>query len=119
MRQPEYYHVQTLSGMVNAVSGIARATRYTWVVGLALIVVTMLGCGAAIWDLHQQAIDQQRVAITNLSIVLAEHTNRYLQVVDLVLQEIQSHVANGQPMGRMNCSSRLTAMRPMPSCATG
>ncbi len=99
MRQPEYYHVQTLSGMVNAVSGIARATRYTWVVGLALIVVTMLGCGAAIWDLHQQAIDQQRVAITNLSIVLAEHTNRYLQVVDLVLQEIQSHVANGQPHG--------------------
>jgi signal transduction histidine kinase len=95
MWRPEYDHVQTLSGLVKAVRGIARATRYAWVVGLALIVVTMLGCAAAIWDLHQQAIDQQRVAVTNLSVVLAEQTNRYLQVVDLVLQEMQSHVADG------------------------
>jgi len=92
MRRSEYDHVQTLSGMVKAVRGIGRATRYAWVVGLALIVVTMLGCAAAIWNLHQQAIDQQRVAVTNLSVVLAEQTNRYLQVVDLVLQEMQAHV---------------------------
>ena len=91
--------MQTLSGMVKAVGGIARATRYAWVVGLVLIIATMLGCAAAIWDLRQQAIDQQRIAITNLSIVLAEQTNRYLQVVDLVLQEIQSHVAFGHVHG--------------------
>ena len=93
MWRPEYDLVQTLSGMVKAVRGIARATRYAWVIGLALIVVTTLGCAAAIWDLHQQAIDQQRVAVINLSVVLAEQTNRYLQVVDLVLQEVQSHLA--------------------------
>jgi hypothetical protein len=95
----EYDHVQTLFGMFEAVRGITRATRYAWVVGLALIMVTMLGCAAAIWDLHQQAIDHQRVAITNLSVVLAEQTNRYLQVVDLVLREMQSHVATEHAHG--------------------
>ena len=91
--------MQTLFGMVEAIRGIGRATRYTWVVGLALIIVTTLGCAAAIWDLHQQAIDQQRIAVTNLSVVLAEQTNRYLQVVDLVLQEMQAYVVNGHAQG--------------------
>jgi signal transduction histidine kinase len=105
MRRSEYDHVQTLSGMVKAVRGIGRATRYAWVVGLALIVVTMLGCAAAIWNLHQQAIDQQRVAVTNLSVVLAEQTNRYLQVVDLVLQEMQAHVVREHAHGLDDQSS--------------
>ena len=95
----EYDHVQTLLSVVEAVRGMSRATRYTWVVGLALIIATTLGCAAAIWDLHQQAIDQQRIAVTNLSIVLAEQTNRYLQVVDIVLQEMQSHVVDGHAHG--------------------
>jgi len=71
-----------------------RSSRYLWAIGIALCVITLLGCGATIWDLHRQTIEQNRISVTNLSVVLAEQTSRYLQVVDLALAEVQSRVAN-------------------------
>jgi signal transduction histidine kinase len=71
-----------------------RSCWHIWTIGAALIIVTLLGCAVAIWDLHRQAIEDQRVAMRSLSIVLAEQTLRYVQVVDLGLQEVQSRVAS-------------------------
>jgi signal transduction histidine kinase len=53
-----------------------------------------VGCGITIWNLHRQTIEQYELAVTNLGIVLAEQTSRYVQVVDLTLQEVQSRVAS-------------------------
>ena len=73
--------------------GVARPSRYIWAIGAALVVATLLGCGVAIWDLRQEAIERQRIAIGNLGVALAEQTTRYVQFVDLVLREIQSRVS--------------------------
>ncbi|HEX4173846.1 MAG TPA: cache domain-containing protein, partial [Acetobacteraceae bacterium] len=59
---------------------------------MALILAILLGCGLAIWDLYEEAIAQQRLAARNLGFVLAEQTTRYVQAVDLVLQEAQARV---------------------------
>ena len=76
-----------------AAAAILRAGRLIWAIGVTLIVITLLGCGVTIWDLHDETIEQQRLAVRNLGFVLAEQTARYVQVVDLVLQEIQSRSA--------------------------
>ena len=76
-----------------AARAIFRAGRLIWAIGVTLIVMTLLGCGVTIWDLHDETIEQQRLAVRNLGFVLAEQTSRYVQVVDLVLQEMQSRVA--------------------------
>jgi signal transduction histidine kinase len=79
--------------MAAATGAIIRSSRLIWGIGVTLIVITLLGCGMTIWDLHDQTIEQHRLAVRNVGIVLAEQTSRYVQVVDLVLQEIQSRVA--------------------------
>jgi signal transduction histidine kinase len=77
-----------------AADTIVRSSWFIWAIGVSLIVVTLLGCGLAIWDLHRQALEQQRIAVRTLGVVLVEQTTRYMQVVDLVLQEMQSRVAD-------------------------
>ncbi len=86
--------MQDRPGMTVATGPIFRSSRLIWAVGVTLIVITLLGCGATIWDLHEQTIEQQRVAVRNLGFVLAEQTSRYVQIVDLVLQETQSRLAS-------------------------
>ena len=81
------------SGIVAATNAILRSGRPIWALGVTLIVLTLLGSGVTILVLHDQTIQQQRLAVRNLGFVLAEQTSRYVQVVDLVLQEIQSRVA--------------------------
>src|SRR4051812_439712 len=73
---------------------VGGASRIIWTIGITLIVLTLLGCSIAIWNLRREALEQHRISVRNLSVVLAEQTTRYLQVVDLVLQEIQSRVAS-------------------------
>jgi PAS domain S-box-containing protein len=90
----EYYKVQDQSGATATRSGGVHSGRRLWAIGIALCVVTLLGCGIAIWDLHRQVIEQNRVAVTNLGVVLAEQTARYVQVVNLALAEVQSRVAS-------------------------
>jgi hypothetical protein len=75
-------------------AAIFTSSRHIWAIGIALCVITLLGCGIAILGLRRQVIEQQRVAVTNLSVVLAEQTARYVQVVNLVLEEVQSRVAS-------------------------
>src|ERR1700744_334492 len=75
------------------ISSIRRSCWHIWIIGITLIVATLAGSALAIRDLHQQAIELSRVAVHNLSVVLTEQTSRYVQVVDLVLQEVQARVA--------------------------
>jgi Cache domain len=75
-------------------TGVFHSSRYLCAIGTALIIITLIGCGVTVWNLHRQTIEQSQVAVANLSIVLAEQTSRYVQVVDLTLQEVQSRVAN-------------------------
>ncbi len=80
-------------GMAAARSRAFRSSRHLWAIGVVLIVMTLLGCGLAVWDLHRQTIEQQRISVRNLGVVLAEQTSRYVQIVDLALEEVQSRVA--------------------------
>jgi hypothetical protein len=66
---------------------------HLWVIGVTLIVVILLGCGTTIWDLRRQSIEQHLVAGRNLGVVLGEQTERYVQLVDRVLEDVQSRVA--------------------------
>jgi signal transduction histidine kinase len=68
--------------------------RYLWVISLSIIFIILAGCGLTIWNLRQQTIEHHRVAVRNLGFVLAEQTTRYVQVVDRVLEEVQSRVAD-------------------------
>ena len=64
-----------------------HSSRLIWAIGATLIVMTLAGCGIAIWNLHEQTIEQNRLAVRNIGFVLAEQTSRYMQVVDLVLYQ--------------------------------
>ncbi len=79
--------------MAAAAGAIFSSSRLIWAIGVTLIAITLLGCGVTIWDLHEQTIEQHALATRNLGFVLAEQTSRYVQVVDLVLQEVQARVS--------------------------
>ena len=81
------------TGMAAARSRAFGSSRHLWAIGVILIVMTLLGCGLAVWDLHRQTIEQQRISVRNLGVVLAEQTSRYVQIVDLALEEVQSRAA--------------------------
>ena len=102
-----------------AAAAILRAGRLIWAIGVTLIVITLLGCGVTIWDLHDETIEQQRLAVRNLGFVLAEQTARYVQVVDLVLQEIQSRSATLVASSPEGCHRRSARNRHAISCVTG
>jgi two-component system cell cycle sensor histidine kinase PleC len=61
-------------------------------VGSAFVLVTVVSAVLTIWDLHCKAVRQTNETMATLSLVQAEQTTRYVQVVDLLLQEILLHV---------------------------
>ncbi len=71
----------------------SRSGLHLWAIGITLIVIILLGCGITIWDLHRQTIEQYTVAVSNLGVVLGEQTERYVQLVDRTLEDVQSRVA--------------------------
>ena len=73
--------------------GGCRSGLHLWAIGITLVVIILLGCGTTIWDLHRQTIEQHLVAASNLGVVLGEQTERYVQLVDRTLEDIQSRVA--------------------------
>ena len=64
------------------------------IAGALLIVVTIVGSGLSLWDLHRNAIDASRENIANLGLVLAEELSRSLESVDLVLGEATQRIAH-------------------------
>ena len=67
-------------------------TQRVWGVGVVVVLVTVLCAGLTIWDLHRKTMNESSEEMANLGFVLAEQTSRYVQVVDLLLQETQAHI---------------------------
>ena len=71
----------------------SRSTGRLWVIGTALILGTIAVASLDIRAQYQTAINDHRRALTQLARVLAEDTSRYTSVVDLVLRDVQSRIA--------------------------
>jgi hypothetical protein len=86
--------VQAGSDVSASGKGGLRSGLHLWAIGITLIVVILLGCGTTIWDLHRQTLEQSLVAVSNLGVVLGEQTERYVELVDRTLEDVQSRVAD-------------------------
>ena len=82
------------SGIAVAKGGVFSPGLYLWAIGIVLIIATLAGSAATVWELRRDAIEDYRQHMANLGVVLAEQTARYIQVVDLVLQDIQVQSAS-------------------------
>src|SRR6185437_9693603 len=70
--------------------GFFRSSQRLWVTGLTLVVLAFASAGLLALDLRQAALQGFRAETATLAVVLAEQTNRYVQVIDLVLAEMQA-----------------------------
>ncbi len=69
-----------------------RSSRRLFIVGLMFAAITLAAAGLAIWELRAERIADEMKDTKNLAVVLAEHTARSVQAVDLVLRETQAMV---------------------------
>ena len=62
---------------------------------LGALVLVALGAAAClmIWHDHQSALDEHLRGSDSMGVVLAEQTGRYVQIVDLIVQEVRSKAA--------------------------
>ena len=58
--------------------------------------LTILGAAFALWKLRQATEEDTQNDLSNVAVVLAEDTARNIQAVDLVLREVQDHIAQMQ-----------------------
>ena len=77
----------TWPGLFRAVLGSRLAAA-----SLSALVLISLGAGAGlmIWHSRQSAFDDHLRGSDSMGVVLAEQTGRYVQVVDLIVQEARS-----------------------------
>jgi hypothetical protein len=68
-------------------TGFFRARRRLYVVGIALIAITVLAAAITIRDLREQAIDDYKRDMANIGVLLVEQMTRSLQAVDLVIRD--------------------------------
>jgi signal transduction histidine kinase len=81
--------------MLRVTSILAEGSaRCIIIAGALLIVITIVGAGLSVWDLHDNAIDASRQDMANLGIVLAEELSRSMESVDLVLGEATQRIAH-------------------------
>jgi diguanylate cyclase (GGDEF)-like protein len=84
---------QTDTAPPNNPSALEQPKRFgvkwrIWLVCGFLIAVVVSGDAYSVWSARSDAIGQSEEGVTNLSLVLAEYTSRYIAVADLVLQEV-------------------------------
>ncbi|HEY7576817.1 MAG TPA: ATP-binding protein [Acetobacteraceae bacterium] len=79
-----------LARLLSATRHRASPVLLVWGVGSVVVLVTVLCTVLTIWELHRKTIGQTNDSMATLGLVLAEQTTRSVQVVDLLLQEIQS-----------------------------
>ena len=72
-------------------AGWSRVARQAWVVGAALALLTLIGAGLTIWDMHRRTLQEATDNTRTVGIVLAAQTTRYVEVIDLLLREVQAH----------------------------
>jgi len=73
-------------------NGLSYSSGRLSLVGIALVIVTLVAAGLAVWDLRADAITDYQRDMTNLGVVLAEQTTRSMQAVDLVVREAREKV---------------------------
>lgn len=74
---------------------VARGIR---LIGLAVVMMTLAGSGLLIWSERQSDIAEGQARVTGLALVLAEKTRHYTHRIDLLLQDVQKHVAGLGPL---------------------
>jgi diguanylate cyclase (GGDEF)-like protein len=72
--------------------GHTRPIWRIWLVCIVLIAVVVSQDGYSVWSDRRQTIRDTGRDVTNLSLVLAEYTSRYMAVADLVLQGEQTEL---------------------------
>jgi two-component system cell cycle sensor histidine kinase PleC len=81
--------------------------RRLWIICILLVFATVTTGIAVIWQLRQSALARADRELTNLGTVLAEQTSRTIQSIDLVLKEVQSHIATLDPRSPEGLRAKL------------
>jgi signal transduction histidine kinase/DNA-binding response OmpR family regulator len=70
-----------------------RPSRLIVLAGIGVVLLMVLGAGAAVWQLRNQAIEDSRHNLASLSLVLSEHALQTVKGADLVLDAIAEEVS--------------------------
>src|ERR1700731_315090 len=68
----------------------SRVAGHVRAIGAILALMTLVGGGVGMWDMHRRTIEGAQADLRNLGIVMAEQATRYVQSIDLLLKEVQS-----------------------------
>jgi signal transduction histidine kinase/ActR/RegA family two-component response regulator len=94
-----------MTGAARAVIALRRAAERMRprtvlnLIGIALVGLLAVHSGASAWLLRQEAIDDWRQDLVNLSLLLAENTAQSMTAADLVLDSVAGEVQAGLPQG--------------------
>jgi diguanylate cyclase (GGDEF)-like protein/PAS domain S-box-containing protein len=66
--------------------------QHIWGIGVVLALLSLACAGVIVQQSRREAVEHARADIRGLGIVLAEQTSRYVQTIDLVVQQAQSHI---------------------------
>jgi signal transduction histidine kinase/ActR/RegA family two-component response regulator len=83
------------AGVVAATTrSVARSAfdRHIWVIGVLLTLLSLMYAGIVIQQSRRDAVAHARADMRGLGIALAEQTSRYVQTIDLVVEQAQSHI---------------------------
>jgi diguanylate cyclase (GGDEF)-like protein/PAS domain S-box-containing protein len=83
--------LQRHAGITQATS-LLRSTRSFVATSVALVVLILAAASIVVWSARDRAFHQYQDGMTNLAVVLAEQTARYVQVVDLAMLTVRSTV---------------------------
>ena len=73
---------------------LVRSSRLVWSICAILIAAIFLGAGLLAWELRKDTLVDNQQDTTALGFVLSEQMSRYLQVIDLMLEDVQAYGAS-------------------------
>jgi signal transduction histidine kinase len=86
------------------------SSRNLFLIGIAIVGLIVALASFAVWNVRFSAFQESQREATNLSIVLAEQTARYVQTVDLTLMEAQSWATELGPRTPAAFKSRIQSV---------
>ena len=92
---------------IGARRGFLWSGRMATLLNTVIVAVICAATGLAIWFNHEAAFEQHQRGMTSMGGVLAEQTARYVQVIDLIVQEVQTHTEAMEIEGVADLASRL------------
>src|ERR1700761_8780864 len=69
-----------------------RSARSITSLSVVVAVAIVAAAGLMIWHNRESALEDHRRAMDSMGVVLAEQTGRYAQVIDLILQQVQTQM---------------------------